>query len=175
MASDEKSSRFTQAGGEPLGPPLIGALLRIPWERVLRHMLARLHEHGFDDLDQPHLNVLLYPGPQGLRPSELAARRGMSKQALNYLLGQLERLGYLERRADPHDRRSKRLALTARGEQAGHAMRDAVREIEREWEAKLGPERFAELRGLLLDLGDLPARPGGSGSAPGPGASDRAT
>ncbi len=138
-----------------LGPPLIGALLRMPWEQVQRRMLEQLHEHGFDDLDTPHLNVLLYPGPQGARPSELAERRGMSKQAVNYLLGELERLGYLERRADPHDRRSKRVALTRRGELAGHTMRDAVREIERDWRGQLGPKRFAQLRELLLELNEL--------------------
>ena len=55
-----------------MGPPLIGALLRIPWEDVQRHMLERLHERGFDDLDAAHLNVFQYPGPQGARPSELA-------------------------------------------------------------------------------------------------------
>ena len=76
----------------------------------------------------------------------------MSKQAVNYLLGQLERLGYVERRADPDDRRSKRVALTRRGELAGLTMRDAVREIERDWERQLGRERFAQLRGLLLEL-----------------------
>ena len=76
----------------------------------------------------------------------------MSKQAVNYLLGQLERLGYVERRADPDDRRSKRVALTRRGELAGLTMRDAVHEIERDWERQLGRERFAQLRGLLLEL-----------------------
>jgi DNA-binding MarR family transcriptional regulator len=156
MTIEQKSSRFTQRSAEqPFGPPLIGALLRMPWERVLRRMLERLHEHGFDDLDAPHLNVLLYPGPQGARPSELAAQRGMSKQAVNYLLGELERLGYLERRADPHDRRSKRIALTRRGERAAHTIRDAVTEIERDWEQQLGPKRFAQLRGLLLELNQL--------------------
>jgi DNA-binding MarR family transcriptional regulator len=50
-----------------------------------------------------------------VRPSELAARLRISKQALNYLLGELERLGYLERQQDPEDLRSKRIALTARG------------------------------------------------------------
>jgi hypothetical protein len=64
----------------------------------------------------------------------------MSKQAANCLLGQLERLGYLERRPDAGDRRSKRVALTERGERAGYAIRDAVRDVEREWEAQLGPE-----------------------------------
>jgi DNA-binding MarR family transcriptional regulator len=124
----------------------------MPWEQVQRRMLERLHEHGFDDLDAPHLNVFLYPGPQGARPSELAARRGISKQAANYLLGELERLGYVERRPDPDDRRSKRIALTRRGERAGHTIRDAVGEIEREWEGQLGAKRFAQLRSLLLEL-----------------------
>ena len=134
---------------------MIGALLRMPWEQVLRRMLERLHGHGFDDLDAPHLNLLLYPGPHGARPSELAARRGISKQAVNYLLGELERLRYLERRADPNDRRSKRVVLTPRGELAAHTIREAVSEIERDWEQQLGPERFAQLRGLLLELNQL--------------------
>jgi DNA-binding MarR family transcriptional regulator len=151
--SEQKSSGFTQEGAvESFGPPLIGALLRMPWEKVLRRILARLHERGFDDLDAAHLNLLLYPGPQWARPSELAARRGMSKQAVNYLLGELERLGYLERRADPDDGRSKRIALTRRGEQAGYTMRDAVSELEREWAERLGPKRFAQLRDLLVEL-----------------------
>src|SRR6476469_10488810 len=115
MPRAASSSDFMKSGTEPFGPPLIGALLRVPWEAVQRHMLERLHERGFDDLDAAHLNVFQYPGPQGARPSDLAAKLRISKQALNYLLGELERLGYLERRADPDDRRSKRVALTARG------------------------------------------------------------
>jgi DNA-binding MarR family transcriptional regulator len=115
-------------------------------------MLERLNESGFDDLELPHLNVLRYPGPDGARPSELAARLGMTKQALNYLLGELERLGYLERRADPDDGRSKRIALTPRGTRAAHTIRDAVREIERDWEEQLGQRRFSQLRELLLEL-----------------------
>lgn len=117
-------------------------------------MLERLREHGFDDLDAAHLNVFLYPGPQGARPSELAARLRISKQALNYLLGQLERLGYLERQADPRDTRSRRIALTPRGVLAGQKMRDAVSEIEHDWEQQLGPKRFAQLGQLLRELGD---------------------
>src|SRR4029453_13126668 len=111
MSGTNSSSDFTNttAGAEPLGPPLIGALLRMPWEEVQRRMLERLHERGFDDLDAARLNVFQYPGPQGARPSDLAARLRISKQALNYLLGELERLDYLERRPDPDDLRSKRV------------------------------------------------------------------
>jgi len=156
MATTNKSSVFTESGEvDSFGPPLIGALLRMPWEQVLRQMLTRLHEQGFDDLDAPHLNLLLYPGPQGLRPSDLAARRGMTKQAVNYLLGELERLGYLERVPHPGDRRSKRIALTPRGEQAAYTIRDAVRAIEHDWENQLGRQRFTQLRSLLLELNQL--------------------
>ena len=138
--------------GSRHGPPLIGALLRMPWESVLERLLAGLRERGFTDLGASHLSVLQWPGPDDLRPSELAAQSRMSKQALNYLLGQLERLGYLERRDDPRDQRFKRIALTERGRQAALAMRDIVRDVEAEWEQQLGRERFAELRLLLTDL-----------------------
>jgi DNA-binding MarR family transcriptional regulator len=136
----------------PHGPRLIGALLRRPWESVHERMLAGLRERGFSDLGPAHLSLLQWPGPDDLRPSELAARSRMSKQALNYLLGQLERLGYLQRLDDPRDQRFKRIALTDRGRRVSLAMRDIVREVESDWERQLGPERFAQLRLLLTDL-----------------------
>jgi len=124
----------------------------MPWEVVQRRMLAALHERGFDDLDAAHLNVFQYPGPEGARPSELAARLRISKQALNYLLGELERLDYLERGPDPDDLRSKRVALTARGRSAVGVIREAVGELEAEWAQQLGVLRFYELRRLLQEL-----------------------
>ena len=151
MSAASSSSLFTEAPG----PPLIGALLRMPLETVRRRMLERLHEHGFTDLEPAHLIVLQYPGPQGARPSELAARLRMSKQALNYQLGQLERLGYLERRPDPQDLRSKRIVLTPRAESAVPVIRDAVAEVEADWAQALGPERFGRLRELLIELNEL--------------------
>jgi DNA-binding MarR family transcriptional regulator len=153
MSEENSSSHFTT---EAFGPPLIGALLRMPWEAVQRRMLELLHERGFDDLDAAHLNVFQYPGPQGARPSELAAKLRISKQALNYLLGELERLGYLERRPDPEDLRSKRIVLTPRGTSAILVIRDAVAEMETAWSKRLGPKRFAQLRTLLVEL-DEPA------------------
>jgi DNA-binding MarR family transcriptional regulator len=157
MSPGASSSRFTQAPAteSPVGPPLIGALLRMPVEVVRRHMLERLHECGFADFEAAHLNVFQYPGPQGMRPSELAARLRISKQALNYLLGQLERLGYLERQADPDDLRSKRIVLTQRGYSTVPVIREAVSEIETTWAQQLGPERFTQLRDLLIELNQL--------------------
>jgi DNA-binding MarR family transcriptional regulator len=145
------------------GPPLIGALLRMPWEVVRERMLAGLHDRGFADLNGAHLNVLQYPGPHGLRPSELAGQTRMSKQALNYLLGQMERLGYLERRHDAGRRGSTRIHLTRRGRRALDAIRAIVAEVEADWERQLGPERFAALRELLAELSAVAAPPPDAG------------
>jgi DNA-binding MarR family transcriptional regulator len=118
-------------------------------------MLAGLHARGFTDLKAAHLIVLQYPGPDGLRPSELAAQTRMTKQALNYLLGEMERLGYVERQDDPGDHRSKRIHLTTRGRRAVRVMREIVAEVEAEWAPRLGPQRFADLRELLADLNSV--------------------
>jgi DNA-binding MarR family transcriptional regulator len=144
---------LTTSGPEyPLGPPLIGALLRLPWEALRDRMLAGLHEAGFDDLSPAHFNILQYPGPENRRPSELVAETKMTKQAINYLLAQLEQLGYLTRENDPEDQRSKRIHLTERGHAAARTIREIVREVEADWERKLGTKRFAELRELLIQL-----------------------
>jgi DNA-binding MarR family transcriptional regulator len=76
----------------------------------------------------------------------------MTKQALNYLLGQLQQLGYLTREIDHDDQRSKRIHLTRKGQAAITAIREIVQDVEREWEQRLGPRKFAELRDLLTQL-----------------------
>jgi DNA-binding MarR family transcriptional regulator len=83
---------------------------------------------------------------------DLANQTRMSKQAMNYLLGQLERLDYLTRQVDAQDQRQKRVHLTERGKAAGQAIRQIVLEVEDDWEQKLGARRFAQLRNLLERL-----------------------
>lgn len=128
--------------------------MRMPVDAIRTRMLAGLHEAGFDDLVPAHLTILRYPGPENVRPSELASETRMTKQAMNYLLGEMERLGYLTREPDPDDHRSKRIHLTRRGNAAGQTIRKIVRRVESELEHELGAERFTQLRDLLLALND---------------------
>lgn len=153
------SSAFTDGPPGPDAPPpiLIGALLRIPFESVRDRMLAGLHERGHTDLVAAHLDVFQYPGPENTRPSELATQTRMSKQALNYLLGQLEQLGYLTRENDERDQRSRRIHLTAKGYAAGKAIREIIGEVEAEWQQQLGARKFTQLRNLLTQLRTIAA------------------
>ena len=115
-------------------------------------MLTGLHDRGFTDLVAAHVDVWRYPGPENQRPSELATQTRMTKQALNYLLGQLEQLGYLTRETDSNDQRHKRIRLTPRGDAATKAIYEIVQHVEAEWEQQLGPRKFGQLRRLLTQL-----------------------
>jgi DNA-binding MarR family transcriptional regulator len=137
---------------EPDSPPtpaLIGALLRVPSQAIHRRLIRDLNSAGFDDLKLPHMAVLQFPGPDGARPTVLAERAGMSKQAMNQLLGTLEALGYVARSPLPQEGGARVVRFTKRGHAAFAKIADILRDIEREWVAELGPKRFAQLKSLL--------------------------
>src|SRR5215469_16376187 len=119
---------------------LIGALLRVPAEAIQRRIIKELNAAGFDELIMPHMAVFRFPGPDGVRPGVLAERAGMSKQAMNRLLGSLEDLGYLLRSDAPDGGRARIVRFTKRGHTAYAKAIDVLRDIEREWSQELGPK-----------------------------------
>jgi hypothetical protein len=67
----------------------------LPAQAIHRRIIKELNAAGFDELRIPHIAVLQFPGPDGVRPGTLAERAGISKQAMNQLLRSLEGLGYI--------------------------------------------------------------------------------
>ncbi len=128
---------------------LIGALLRVPAQAIQRRIIKELNETGFEELSMPHMAVLQFPGPDGARPGTLAERAGMTKQAMNRLLGSLEDFGYLVRNDAPNEGRARVVRFTKRGHAAYTKIHDILRNIEDEWSAELGPKDFAQLKALL--------------------------
>lgn len=135
---------------------LIGALLRVPAQAIQRRLIRDLNAAGFEGLTLPHMAVLQFPGPDGVRPTTLAERAGMSKQAINQLLRSLEGLGYLARSDAPEEGRARIVRFTKRGHAAYAKVHDLLRDIEREWMAELGPKDFAQLKVLLLRVWESP-------------------
>jgi len=138
------------------GEMLIGALLRVPAEAIFRRILRELNNAGFEGLSLPLIAVFRYPGPDGERPCVLAERAGMSKQAMNRLLGSLEELGYLKRTAQSARSRARIVHLTRRGHAAWAKIVETLRGIEREWNAELGARDFALLKQLLIRVWNSP-------------------
>jgi DNA-binding MarR family transcriptional regulator len=135
---------------------LIGALLRVPAQAIHRRIINELNAAGFEELRVPHMAVLQFPGPDGVRPGTLAERAGMSKQAMNQLLRSLEGLGYIVRSDSPEESRARIVRFTKRGRAAYAKVHDILRDIEREWSAELGPKDFAHLKELLSRVWESP-------------------
>ena len=135
---------------------LIGALLRVPAQAIHRRIISELNAAGFEDLSVPHVAVLQFPGPDGVRPGTLAERAGMSKQAMNQLLRSLEGLGYITRSDAADEGRARIVRFTKRGRAAYSKIHDILRHIEREWSAELGPKDFAQLKELLFRVWESP-------------------
>lgn len=142
--------------GLPVKDMLIGALLRVPAEAIHRRIIGELNQAGFGDLAMAHMAVFRFPGPDGVRPGVLAERAGMSKQAMNRILGSLEELGYLVRSDDPAEGRARIVKFTKRGHAAYGKAIEVLREIEREWRAELGAKDFARLKTLLFRVWESP-------------------
>lgn len=128
---------------------LIGAMLRVPAQAIHHRIIHGLNKAGFDDLSLPHIAVLQYPGPDGVRPGKLAERAGMSKQAMNQLLRSLENLGYLVRQDESAGSRARVVRFTKRGRAVFDLILHILREVENEWSVELGVREFAQLKKLL--------------------------
>ncbi len=135
---------------------LIGALLRVPAQAIQRRVIHELNAAGFEELRVPHMAVLQFPGPDGVRPGTLAERAGMSKQAINQLLRSLEGAGYIVRSDDAAEGRARIIRLTRRGRAAYSKIHEILHEIEREWSCELGPKPFAQLKELLFRVWESP-------------------
>ncbi|MFL0410917.1 MarR family winged helix-turn-helix transcriptional regulator [Microbacterium paludicola] len=89
----------------------------------------------------------------------LAARLGIDRTVMTYVLDELERAGLIERRLDPADRRARRIVVTEAGRGVLDELDEHVAEAEAELLSGLAPEQRDLLCGLLEHAA--------SGAAPG--------
>jgi len=134
---------------------MIGAQLRVAAEAVHQAVYDRLAHAGHHHLRQSHLALLKFPGPHGARPTELAARVGLRKQALNPLLNELEQLGYLQRTSDDEDRRGRIVWLTPRGMSLMRIMRETLEEVESQLSDRLGAAGLEDFQVALSLVGEI--------------------
>jgi DNA-binding MarR family transcriptional regulator len=116
-----------------------------------------VHALGFHDITPSHVYIFQTPGPDGARPTELARRALMTKQAMNHLLATLEAGGYLDRVGRDGDGRARVLRLTAKGHRLTTAIQEIAAGIERRWAEHLGHSEIRQLTGHLVQLAELDA------------------
>jgi DNA-binding MarR family transcriptional regulator len=131
-----------------------GKLLAGPYFTLVEELHRRLDEAGYGDVRPAHGTVFQVVGASGSRVTELAARAGMTKQAMTELVVHLEAGGYMERAPDPSDGRARLVRLTRRGWECIRVARAGIAEIEAEWTALIGPDRLERLKEDLGALND---------------------
>jgi DNA-binding MarR family transcriptional regulator len=132
-------------------PPTVAAMLRIAWEQTMAEMMPALAVAGFDDLrpiHRPILRNLL----REVRPTELAASLGLSKQAINDLLREFEGKGYITLEPDPDDGRAKLITVTERGQALAAAAAEIGRAAGRRWSEQVGHDRYAVFEDVLREI-----------------------
>jgi DNA-binding MarR family transcriptional regulator len=155
------SSRYFTIMQVSTAIPPVGAdvdVYRLP----LTALIARLSHLLFQELAgtyaresvaaQPlDASLLMLLAQTSARPTALAARLNISKQALNFVLDRLQRDGLVTRVADPDDGRAKQIRLTAAGRDAAEVTRVTLTRLERHWRSIVG-EDWPQLRTNLADI-----------------------
>lgn len=119
------------------------------------YRLRRLGDHLLEEYGLRTRHFGLLPALDRLAPcpqQRLARYLHLTEPATASLVEELVRAGIVDRGQDPHDRRRYALRLTDLGRARLPAVRDALRDFERDVEAALGPDGARDLRGLLAKL-----------------------
>jgi DNA-binding MarR family transcriptional regulator len=137
---------------EELPPDAIGLLLRLVGQHWGEDVHAALAAAGLDGIRAPHATAFPFIPADGIQVSELARLASMRKQSMAEAVEQLERAGYVERRADPRDRRARLVFLTERGHRVRSVAISAGRRVEAQWSELTSPAEIATLRATLQRL-----------------------
>ncbi|HET6744135.1 MAG TPA: MarR family transcriptional regulator [Kribbella sp.] len=130
----------------------LSLLLRLLHREYTIGIDEALAEAGFGDIRSGDAKVFPFVPPEGIAVRELALRAGVRKQTMAQSVDQLEQAGYLERRPNPRDGRSRLVVLTERGKAAQPLAAGAGDVIEDRWAQLTSPEEFETLRDLLHRL-----------------------
>jgi len=106
---------------------------------LIRRFDARLAELGFTRNEWLVLNTV--HRHEGLRQTEITDATEIAVAPLGKLVDSLEKGQWLERRADPRDRRAKRLYLTRRAHHVLLSVRQRFEQLHAGLEQPLGPRR----------------------------------
>lgn len=139
------STRIPVSNGR-LRPVNLAVLMRETFVALNDLVIIRLVDHGHGNVRPAHGAVFQYLDDTGTTVSLLAERAQMTKQAMAELVRHLETHGYVQRVADPADRRAKLVLPTDRGRDVIAIAQDLVPELEGRVGRILGSDRAQALR-----------------------------
>ncbi|MCV7205035.1 MarR family transcriptional regulator [Mycolicibacterium peregrinum] len=121
-------------------------------EWMMRASLERAHALGHTGLRPAHARLMVFLGWEGSRISDIARAQDVSKNAIGQLVDELVSLGYVERIADPDDRRAKIVRYTQQGVDMMTDAATVGELLDAEIADIIGARRLAQLRSALTEI-----------------------
>jgi DNA-binding MarR family transcriptional regulator len=144
-------------------PQTLIILMRRGLREMLEELVSRLHAAGYPDIRPAHSQVMENIDRDGTRLTELAARASMSHPSMLELVVGLERLGHVERVADPTDARARLVRLTAQGRRLQRTALKEIAQVERAWLERLARNGDPDLAAFLARRPNASSAGGGHG------------
>jgi DNA-binding MarR family transcriptional regulator len=150
----EMVKRLDEKAGPDVSPLAdhIGWLLWNATEGWLDRFVSEMQAAGHDWFGRPQARLMGHLSRQGIRQSELTESSGLTKQAVQQTLDELEARGIVRREPDPEDRRGRVVRYTRVGVAALVDADRIKRKIERAAIGKMTAKEAARLRADLVDL-----------------------
>ncbi len=130
----------------------LGLLLAKAYQEFVRSLRSALVEQGFDDLGRSDGFVFRALAQRPMTVSELAVRLEISKQGAGQIIDDMERRGYVRRRADALDARARPVELAHRGRRALAAASTFHQQYERQLARQHGSRTVTDLRSVLTTM-----------------------
>lgn len=130
----------------------LGAALAAAAEAHRARFRQQMAVRGFTAHNSAAGEVLLHLEPGGMSQTALTAAMGLSKQAVQQLLDQLETGNYIRREPDPADKRAKRIALTDFGAREFAERRKVLAGLDEDTRDRLGKKLLGKLEKALRKL-----------------------
>ena len=132
---------------------LIGSLLKRIYRSYSAELLDCLQQRGFTDLRPSFLEVLLFICEnEGPSIKEIGRACGLKKQTMTSHLNELEKRGYVERKANTRDKREQKIFLTGYGEKFKLNLFEVIDEIEKNYTQVIGEVELDRVGHLLKNF-----------------------
>lgn len=119
-----------------------------------------LKERGWAEITKAQSQALISIVEGITRPSEIAARMSVTRQAIHQTINELIDLGYVSLEHDPTDKRAKVVTYTDKGHDLGQNIVLGLAEIEAQLISRIGVENVQALREALSQNWGEPYIPG---------------
>ncbi|MCG8314969.1 MAG: MarR family winged helix-turn-helix transcriptional regulator [Pseudomonadales bacterium] len=157
---------MTQVPAEPIDSTIVSSsdtnlaqLLMRAFYWADEGLQNHLQSKGWPAITRAQSLIFVNIGEGVTRPSEIASRVGVTRQAIHQTINELIDEGFVVLEPDPSDRRAKVVRYTKLGEKIGLDAIQGLQRVEKALAEKIGAETVKALRGALVEDWGKPYQP----------------